>query len=156
MYKAWARRNGNRMFISVYILWYCVSSSLCYVKSSCCWHLKTSTAWLSVKPIPGNPIAAEVSLRRIKIFDTGIIIEVDLIFLLTCRSVPQLRAVAAKLNVTLRSIVTRKGEGMRGPGPFYPQKINVEFTVSSVCGFIAFFTLLGPDFSLFWSRSFAS
>ena len=90
------------------------------------------------------------------IFDTGFYHLNRFDFFLTYRSVPQLRAIAVKLNVTQRSIVTRKGEGMRGPGPPYPQKINVEFTGASVCGFIAFSTLLGPDFSLFWSRSFAS
>ena len=42
---------------------------------------------------------------------------------------------------------------MRDPGPSLPhsQKINVEFTGASVSDFIAFFTRLGPDFSLFWS-----
>ena len=38
-------------FRSVICSLYCVSSSLCYVKSSCCWHLKTSTARLSVKAL---------------------------------------------------------------------------------------------------------
>ena len=62
------------------------------------------------------------------------------------------------MKVARRSIITRKGEGMRDPGPPLPhsQKINVEFTGASVSDFIAFFTRLGPDFSLFWSRSFDS
>ena len=62
------------------------------------------------------------------------------------------------MKVARRSIVTGKGEGMRDPGPplSHPQKINVEFTGASVCDFIAFFTHLGTDFSLFWSRSFES
>ena len=44
------------------------------------------------------------------------------------------------MKVARRSIVTRKGEGMRDPGPHlpHPQKINVEFTGTSVCNFIAF------------------
>ena len=44
------------------------------------------------------------------------------------------------MKVARRSIVTRKGEGMRDPRPPlpHPQKINVEFTGASVCDFIAF------------------
>ena len=63
------------------------------------------------------------------------------------------------MKVARRSIVPRKGEGMRDPGPPLPhpqRKINVEFTGASVCDFIAFFTRLGPDFSRFWSRRFDS
>ena len=136
-------------FRSVICSLYCVSSSLRYVKSSCCWHLKTSNARLSVKALTEPSDCCRSSSPDHNDFRYR---------LLSPQKCPSAQGHHREVESGLAECSNEKGRRHEGSksSPSHPQKINVVITSASVCDFIVLFTRLGPDFSLFWSRSFAS
>ena len=122
-------------FRSVKCSLYCVSSSLCYVKSSCCWHLKTSTARLSVKALTEPSDCCRSSSPENNDFRYQ---------LLSPQKCPSAQGHHRGVESGLAECSNEKGESMRGPSPPIPHppenkcSIYQRFCVWFYCTFYSF------------------